>query len=56
MIKSFSKEIKVKMQKLYYCMSENDGCLYAGVEELKLPHNGLILFPNFLEVRMTRFC
>jgi len=56
MIKLYSKEIEVKMQKLYNCMSENDGCLYAGVEALKLAHEGLIIFPNFLDVRMIQFC
>ena len=56
MIKFYSKEIEVKMQKLYNCMLEKDGCLYAGVEALNLPHDGLIIFPNFLDVRMIRFC
>ena len=56
MIKPYTKEIEVNMQKLYNCMSENDGCLSAGVEALKLTHEGLIIFPNFLDVRMIRFC
>ena len=41
MIKPYSKEIEAKMQKLYNCMSEKDGCLYAGIEALKLPHDGV---------------
>jgi hypothetical protein len=41
MIKPYSKEIEVKMQKMYSFMSEKDRCLYAGVEALKLPHDGV---------------
>ena len=41
MIKPYSKEIEVKMQEMYNRMSEKDRFLYAGVEALKLPHDGV---------------
>lgn len=41
MINPYPKEIEEIMQKLYNCMSEKDGYLYAGVEALKLPHDGV---------------
>ena len=41
MNKPYSKEIEVMMQEMYNRMSEEDRFLYAGVEALKLPHDGV---------------
>lgn len=41
MIKPYSKEIETQMQKLYRSMSEKNRYLYAGVEALKMPNDGV---------------
>jgi len=41
MNKPYSKEIEVMMQEMYNCIPEEDRFLYAGIEALKLPHDGV---------------
>jgi len=44
MIKPYSKEIEVKIVQNHV---RKDACLYAGVEALKLPHDGVDNISNF---------